>query len=423
MPDENRKLTDEELAMHREYVKSLKDRGFCTLDDASALQTRLLNHKDGRIYPVSFIGNDFRSWLRGTGRKCSNRSPAYVLSSLVPVVGQKFDPSQGLYVRDGRTGCTFANTFKRYEPTTECREVSPLLPEFFKRLFPDEEACHSVLQWVAHMFQHPEERPSWHVLLSSEQGTGKGFLVNTILQPLLAGRAFTAFAYSQVMGRFATVWEDNMLVHLDDCKSGSDATQTKLKSLLSEPRVYVERKGLQGQMTDTYARVILSSNELRPLILDQGERRWYAPTRLVHRHDRKETQGHIQKLADWLKLPGSYDATYRWFMAYDLTGFNSKSVPDSAGLTAIVEMSKSPLLEFIEGFVQERPVFNRSELLDGIADARLTRPGDRELPHLIREIGYDKRKLRPSPGAAPVWLYFPAAMPEDEVKALYHTEF
>lgn len=423
MADEKTPLNDEELTIHREYVKSLKKRGFCTLDDASSSQTRLLNHRDGRIYPASFIANDFRSWLRSTERKCRNRSASYIIGGLMPVVGQKFDPSQGLYIRDGRTGCTFVNTFKRYEPTTECREVSPLLPEFFQRLFPDEQACHTVLQWIAHMFQHPEERPSWHILLSSAQGTGKGFLVNTILQPLLAGRAFTAFAYSQVMGRFATVWEDNMLVHLDDCKSSSDSTQTKLKSLLSEPRVYVERKGLQGQMTDTYARVILSSNELRPLILDEGERRWYAPTRLVHRQDRKETQRHIQQLADWLKLPGSMDAVYRWFMRYDLTGFNPKSVPDSAGLAAMVEMSKSPVLEFIEGFIQERPVFNRSELLDGIAEARLTRPGDRELPHLIREIGYDKRKLRPSPGAAPVWLYFPAAMPEDEAKALYQTEF
>lgn len=143
----------------------------------------------------------------------------------------------------------------------------------------------------------------------------------------------------------------------------------------------------------------------------------------MHRHSQKETQGHIQKLADWLKQPGSLDAVYGWFMDYDLTGFNPKCVPESAGLAAMVEMSKSPVLEFIEGFVQERPVFNRSELLDAIADARLTRPGDRELPHLIREIGYDKRKLRPSPGASPVWLYFPAAMPEDEAKALYQPDF
>jgi hypothetical protein len=49
----------------------------------------------------------------------------------------------------------------------------------------------------------------------------------------------------------------------------------------------------------------------------------------------------------------------------------------------------------------------------------MTKPGDTALGHKIREAGYDKRKIRPETGGKQLHLYGPAAMSDDEWKAIY----
>jgi hypothetical protein len=253
-------------------------------------------------------------------------------------------------------------------------------------------------------------------MLLSEAGTGKGFLVQAILHPLLKHTSVVS-DYSKVMGRFSGVLQDNLLVLLDDCKARSEATQTQLKSILSEERAYVEQKHLSGGMVDTYTRFILASNEHKPLTLDADERRWYIPNRLTHRVDRHETAAFIGKLKAWLDLPGSLDAVYYYFMTYSLDGFDYKDVPESAGLAAIVGMSKSPYADFLEHYVTENCVFRYAEMVEEMKREGLSKPGDAHLVHLLREVGYTKSQPRINGKA--IRLCHPIGMPLEEIRAKY----
>lgn len=304
--------SDAEKAVIAEYVGNLVKRGFCKLDDAASNQTRLYNRFNGKILYFGFLENDYANWLHRTGKTCSYRNPSYLAYTLPHVIGTKFVPNVGEYVTEHDSGCAFVNTYRKYEPSTEAADVSPLFIEYLERLFPVAEERHIVVQWLAHIFQYPEQRPSWHLMLTSEPGTGKGFLVQETLHPLLRHTSVVA-SYAKVMGQFSTVLEDNLLILLDDCKAKSETVQTQLKSLLSEERTYAERKHMQGGMVDTYARFILASNEYKPLHLDASERRWYVPSRLQHRESRQETQAFIKQLADWLAIPGSLCKVYNYF--------------------------------------------------------------------------------------------------------------
>jgi hypothetical protein len=171
-----------------------------------------------------------------------------------------------------------------------------------------------------------------------EAVTGNGYLLEYVLQPLLL-HTETAASYDKVMNRFSTMLETSLVVLLDDCKTTSDTTQTKLKSILSEERQHVERKQLQGKMVHRYTRFILASNAPRPLYLDPDERRWLVFNKIVHRVDGDETQAFIAVLDKWIKSDGALDALYNWFMSFDLTGFNHKRAPQSAALKAIVALT------------------------------------------------------------------------------------
>lgn len=406
----------EEKAVIADYVRDLKKRGFCKLDDASYNQTRILNRINQRTFPLSFVDNDFDHWLYANNKECGYRSVSYILRTLPHVVGWKFLPTPVTYITEEETGCTFVNTYRPYVPTTEDVDVSPLFFEYLERLVPVAEERHVFVQWLSHIFQHPEQRPSWHIMLTSDPGTGKGFLVEKILHPLLRHTSVVA-DYSKVMGRFSTVLEDSLLVLLDDCKAKSDATQTQLKSLLSEERTYVERKGVQGGMVVTYTRFILASNERKPLHLDASERRWFAPAYMAHKVDRTETQAFIQRLDCWLSLPGSLCKVYNFFCSYSLEGFNPKAVPHSTGLQAIIGMSKSPYSEFLEGFASENTVFTYAEVVEALRTEGLSKPSDNHLGHLLREVGYEKSQ--PRIDGKLKRLFHPAGMELESIRAAF----
>ena len=98
--------------------------------------------------------------------------------------------------------------------------------------------------------------------------------------------------------------------------------------------------------------------------------------------------------------------------------FNHKCVPESVGLAAIVGMSRNPHAEFIESFIRERPVFTYAELKSAFIAEGMTPPNDKQLPHLIREAGYEKGAPRIE-GRGQVRLYYPIGMPINEVRIVF----
>ncbi|WP_312548513.1 DUF5906 domain-containing protein [Massilia sp.] len=408
-------LNDAEKALIKQYVTSLKERGFCKIDDSTSNQTRLFNRYTGDTLYSTFIQNDFNKWCYSNNHDITYPGPNYIMLRLVHVVGHKFDPLGGIYSTDAKSGLCYVNICKKYEPASiEC-DVSPLWNEFWERLIADPLQRHQALQWIAHIFQRPYERPSYHLMWPSDPGTGKGFLIECILQPLLLHTEVAA-SYSKVMDRFSTMLETSYLVLLDDCKTSSDATQTRLKSILSEERQHVERKHAQGKMVRSYTRFILASNEARPLYLDPDERRWLVFDRLVHRVDGAETQQFIARLDAWLKTEGALDKVFNWFMKYDLSGFNHKRAPESKALQAMVALSVNPHEEFTAGFIRDNIVFTLKELQDAFLAEGLPKANPSHVPHIMSKLGYTKSQIQ-FDGKRSMY-YYPMGVTPDQVQGL-----
>lgn len=386
-------LTGQQKEFIAAYVADLRLRGFCAIDDSTSNQTRLFNRITGETLYATFLESDFDRWCDAKHEEVPYPGSRYIMRTLVHVVGHKFDPRGGVYSTDSQARLSYVNTCKKYEPASASTDVSPLWDDFWERLIPDPTKRREALQWLAHCFQKPWERPSWHLMWPSEPGVGKGYVVEHILHPLLIHTEVAA-SYDKVMGRFSTMLETSLLVLLDDCKSASDTTQTKLKSILSEERQYVERKQQQGKMVPSYTRFILASNEARPLYLDPDERRWLVFDRLRHRVDATETQLFIASLDAWVKSPGALDALYNWFMAYDLTGFNHKRPPESEALRAMVALSVNPHEEFAAGFIKDNEIFTLAELQAAFRADGLPNASPYHVPRIMEKLGYTKSQIQ-----------------------------
>lgn len=370
------------------FSKHLKSNGWCFLASEKYTTVRLYNRFNGTTPPDTVLPTMFRKW--DTTSTPSEGITGYLKKSLPLVLGHTFKPAGDEFVAN--YGSLWCNTYTQFRPVPTSKQISPLFIEFLDRLFPDPSDRHTCIQWLAHCFQKPSERPSWHLLLVSQSGTGKGFLFNEILAPLLLHTSI-AQSFSKVTSQFSTVLENNLLCLLDDPRKGSDETMTRLKSILSEESALVEHKGETARMVQTYTRFILASNLDRPLRLDEDDRRWFAPAKLVHRVSKVETQEFISRLSAWLNEPESLSIIYAWFMEYDLSGFNPKHIAQSEQLLTMIGMSKNALDEVYADYFTDCPVLQVVDLQAHILASGYTKPQNAAINHALIEGGYRSQEL------------------------------
>ncbi|MGJ7915457.1 primase-helicase family protein [Massilia sp. LXY-6] len=411
-----------------DYQAALEAGRYFKLYSADSQHARLIS---GDCYmeplPMSFLPDDFAGFCREQGRTPPSPlpSPTYLGCRLQTVTGTIFTPNGPPLVRPKRSRHRYVNTFRQFEPEHAPLPLSPHFLLLLEAMFPDPAERHTFTQYVAHMFQRPEERPSWHPMLLSVTGAGKGFIFDSILTPLLCGQTRLVKRYSELTGRFANVMRGTLLVQLDDCKSKRDDQQTQLKSLMSEERVLLEEKGLAAGMVATYTRFFLASNEEVPLDIDDTDRRWWIPARMGYSHGltgdegRKERKSNIiQPLADWLKLPGALEAIHAYFMGYDLAGFDAKTPPMTE--TRREQIAKSVTVEqaFALDFLTAHGthVLKSEELSAAFTEAGMTKPGNQAVGKLLADAGYRQEALYVSGKKSRWWL--PVAMPKHEAEVV-----
>lgn len=317
---------------------------------------------------------------------------SYVYKSWVPnITGDRY------VITDG--GFRDYNSYRAYTPTVTQASCAAPFTDFMERLFPISEERHIVTQWLAHMIQKPEERPSWHILLTSLPGTGKGVLAEQILGPLLSNQWKKYDNFKQLTDRFSTAFDDNMFVLLDDIVVKPGADMDSLKSKLSDEYQRVERKGLDAIQVRAYTRFILASNKVRPIRLDDTDRRWYAPSYMNHKTGtgqvaREETQSFIRNtLLPWLDHQNGLDAVYHYLMDYSLSGFDAKRVPiHTATMSDMVDASKSTLDQEIEDFIATsgKLVFSMTDL--GVTLSEV--PKSDLVSSKLVDLGWKKGKLK-----------------------------
>lgn len=374
--------------------------------------------------PMLWLCDDLRTYCQETGRKVPNPLPHadYIAYGLKVVVGTRFVPNGSALLKVNRH--QYVNTYKKFEPEHPPVPLSMLFHQFIECMFPDQVERHTFLQFVGHMFQHPEERTSWHPMILSETGTGKGFLYEAILNPLLCDQTRLLKKYSELTGRFADAMK-SMLVVLDDCKSKREDQQTQLKSLMTEERVLLEEKNGASGMVVTYARFFLFTNEEVPLELDESERRWWIPKRLTYSHGLTGDEGRkdrkrnvIQPLADWLKQDGALEAVYKFFMEYDLTGFDPKSPPMTDTLREQIAKSETPEQAFASDFLtnNEMKVVKAEELSRAFTDSGMNKPSNQALSKLFAYCEYRPELIKV--GEQKLRWWFPVAMSKAEAETI-----
>lgn len=258
--------------------------------------------------------------------------------------GKSYKPDgMGFYPTPSKCPATVMNLFSGFPMKAMPGDVSPILYHITEVLCDgDKKAADFVIGWLAHLFQKPDEKPSVAILLKSIEGTGKGTLYS-VLQQLLGHMALQVNGGYQLTGRFNSVVANRLLIFADEVDLTDVRSADKLKGLISEPRVSMEKKGLDPIQLPNYCRFIFASNHDQVIKAGSRERRF-----LVLEPSAKYAQDteYFNRLYKWINNNGPA-SLLGYLMAYDLSDFDPRKAPVTAALITEKMANLTPYEEFM----------------------------------------------------------------------------
>lgn len=149
------------------------------------------------------------------------------------------------------------------------------LSDWLDAMHDDEPSC---IRWCFHYLASLYQRPGktlpvamWFV--GPAQGVGKG-LLSSILQKLVGQKNAKVVSAEEFKGEWTDFLTNTSLMILDevDFASRQDANN-KLKRLVGNDRIAVRKRNLGEYMVPAVANFVFTTNNVRPIALDRGDRR------------------------------------------------------------------------------------------------------------------------------------------------------
>ena len=217
--------------------------------------------------------------------------------------------------------------------------VDPFL-NLLIRLVPEPEPRKYVLQWLAHLIQHPDVKMNVSLAFwSQEQGVGKNLLFECMTSIIGAAHS-TVIGQTELAGNF-NGWANRKVLVIGDEVSSSDRRQDtdKLKGLVTGTSVYINEKHQPAREVPNFLYFIFLSNHNDALFLDDQDRRYFVweiaaarlPEPLVHEFVAWRNNGGLAALLHFLK-------------GYDTKHFDPKThAPMTAAKQQMVQDNRSDL--------------------------------------------------------------------------------
>lgn len=251
-------------------------------------------------------------------------------------------------------GMTYANTWKESHIIPRKRDISVFL-DHINFIFPDSGQADIFLDFVAHTFQKPWERPTWSILhVSQFQGLGRGLIHNLISD--IAGRAGTSVKLSDMVDTpyngymFQTVWAGIEEVSRQSTKLGAEV----LKELITSFESNINDKYAPYRYgVPVFTRFFFMTNNADAMQIEDSERRFWVcgPCAMEYRPQKPEYYLHLAQTFARQDFKGG---VLHYLLNRDISGFNAGMCPAPTELKErMVLMSQTPVDDAIHKLIQD----------------------------------------------------------------------
>lgn len=139
----------------------------------------------------------------------------------------------------------------------------------------DTSAANWLLDWLAHILQKPFEKCATVPVLISEQGAGKGLLMDNVMAPILRDYFTAVMTAKELMSQFNVKLSGKFLTFVDEATWRGNKTEDGiLKRLIGSPTMTVEEKFGRQYNIQNYSRYLIASNNDEAVAVEKGNRRY-----------------------------------------------------------------------------------------------------------------------------------------------------
>jgi hypothetical protein len=197
-----------------------------------------------------------------------------------------------------------------------------------------------LLNYIADIFQNPEQKPGVCIIMNGDQGTGKDTLWDFIGS--LIGRNYyltTGRAEEDVFGRFNFKTSQKLLIKMEETSVKILAKNKEtLKTIITSPIGNYEQKGQPTITMNSYERYVITTNDDVPIYLESTDRRYCIITTSNERIGDRE---YFEELINCYENPYIQRAFYEFLINRDLGNFNIKNRPITEAYN-YVKIASSP---------------------------------------------------------------------------------
>lgn len=274
-------------------------------------------------------------------------------------VGLFFRPFSEKYIPKSinEKGDRYLNTFTgfkyKYDKdfVVDMKLIEPVLHHFKEVICGGrEDKLHYYTSWNANIFQKGDKNNVVIVLISEEQGTGKGLA--TGFHGDILGRYYKPLRNEgELFSRFNGILEDKLLIKIDEIRKGGDLYDNKdtFKDIIDRTRMTIENKGMDPYETDDFCNYVVHSNGT-DIIFVEGTDRRFAFFKVSDKY-----LGNIEyfdKLRNAMNDENVKLHYFHYLMNYDISKFNSQNIIQEELKISSKLDSCNSILKFYFGVLQ-----------------------------------------------------------------------
>lgn len=239
--------------------------------------------------------------------------------------------------------------YEKYENIQEENDNINFLLDHIRKVV-GEEFYDYFIHWVGHSLKYPAEKIGRIIYIISKQGAGKGTIMK-IIEELVGHDKFleTTQPEENVWGKFNSLMTNSYMVYINEVnKKNEKDYEGRIKALVTDENINIQYKGKNSFKTKSYHRFIVSTNNIDPTELEEGDRRKVIIRCSDELIGNKE---HFNKIYELLKNKSVMKCLYDYLINLnDLDKFKNVEPPISKYQKIIQQESKNPLLLFLEDY-------------------------------------------------------------------------
>jgi hypothetical protein len=276
-------------------------------------------------------------WLQSAGRRQYDGGYAFLPMHDKQVVGDRLNLWNGYGVKplkpDGKSGAAGCSLFLKFMCDVICGGNQQHFDYLLKR--------------EATILQKRIRTEIALGLRTEEEGVGKGFY-EFVMRHLLGNHAMAVSNPKHVIGAFNPHLETLLRLTADEALFvGNHEHRNALFNLITEPKLTIEPKGCGVYPADNFLNPTIISNSKHFIPVSNTARRFFIPTLSI---EHMQDFAYFTAIKNQLYDEGGFEALlYHFLKEVDLTDFNVRAVPKTAGLTEQAALGRRG----IEGLVEE----------------------------------------------------------------------